>query len=38
MLITNSRSENALPINMRGERVVISGIVVGSHRSHVRRA
>lgn len=37
LLITNSRSENELPINMRNTRVDIAGIVVDVHRQIARK-
>lgn len=37
LLITNSRAENAVPINTRTTRTTIIGVVVGSHRQLSRR-
>ena len=37
LLITNSRAENAIPINTRTTRTHILGVVVGSHRQISRR-
>lgn len=37
LLITNSRAENAIPINTRTTRTTVLGVVVGSHRQLPRR-